>query len=277
MRRQSERVDGSSCLVGRLAGMVGSVLLLTACAAAPVDSPRGRTPDNSSDRIGMLAAHVWRLESAKDARGQSIGALSPPAGRPVELGFADGRVQITGGCNLRGGSFQVTADGYLLVDRMATTMMTCDAALMQVDATLSSFFASRLRLDVASSPSARLVLMSAANDRLEFNGRSTPEARYGAPTIVFLEVAPRAVSCNRPVAGARCLQVRDIFYDKQGLAAGKPGEWRLLYENIDGFNHTEGERNVLRVKRFARTPVPADASATVYVLDLVVESGIVPR
>jgi hypothetical protein len=143
---------------------------------------------------------------------------------------------------------------------------------------LSSFFANPLRLDVASGTIPRLLLVSAANERLEFSGRSSPEAQYGAPAIVFLEVGPREVACNHPlVAGARCLQVRDIFYDKQGLAAGKPSEWRLLCENIDGFNHTDGERNVLRVKRFARTPVPADASAVVYVLDLVVESEIVPR
>jgi heat shock protein HslJ len=262
---------------GRFARMVGSVLVLTACAVAPDDPPRGGAPDNSSDRINMLEAHDWRLESAKDGRGQSIVALSPRAGRAVELGFANGRVQIRGGCNLRGGSFQLTAAGHLLVDRMVTTMMACEQPLMQVDATLSSFFANPLRLDVVRGTSPRLLLVSAANDRLEFTGRSTPEARYGAPTIVFLEVAPREVACNHPVPGARCLQVRDVFYDKQGLPAGKPGEWRLLYQNIDGFSHTDGERNVLRVKRFARTPVPADASATVYVLDLVVESEILPR
>ncbi len=262
---------------GCFAEIVGSVLLLTACVVAPDHSPRGGTPDSSSDQIKVLAAHDWRLESAKDGRGQSIVALSPRAGRPIELGFADGRVQIRGGCNLRGGSFQVTTAGYLLVDRMVTTMMACEPTLMQVDATLSSFFANPLRLDVASGTSPRLLLVSAANDNLEFSGRITPEARYGAPAIVFLEVGPREVACNHPVAGAQCLQVRDIFYDKQGLAAGKPGEWRVLHGNIDGFSHTEGERNVVRVKRFARTPGPADTSAIVYVLDLVVESEIVPR
>ena len=46
-------------------------------------------------------------------------------------------------------------------------------------------------------------------------------------------------------------------------------------EGLDGYTHTPGVRNVLRIKRYQRTPVPADASAYLYVLDLVVESETV--
>jgi len=46
---------------------------------------------------------------------------------------------------------------------------------------------------------------------------------------------------------------------------------------VDGFTHTPGVRNVLRIKRFQRSPVPAGGSSLVYVLDLVVESETVPR
>jgi hypothetical protein len=77
--------------------------------------------------------------------------------------------------------------------------------------------------------------------------------------------------------GATCLQVRDRVFDAQGLPVGAPGEWRVVTGDIEGYVHREGERNVVRVKRFLRAPVPADASAFVYVLDLVVESEIVAR
>ncbi|MCC7348652.1 MAG: DUF4377 domain-containing protein [Variibacter sp.] len=50
-----------------------------------------------------------------------------------------------------------------------------------------------------------------------------------------------------------------------------------MYEPIEGFTHTEGERSVLRVKRFQRPKAAADASRFVYVLDLKVESEVVPR
>ena len=98
--------------------------------------------------------------------------------------------------------------------------------------------------------------------------------RHGPATIAFLEVAPSRVACSHPrLAIARCLQVRDVTFDAHGLRAGPPGEWRFLYEPIDGFEHVEGIRSVLRVKRFARPPAPAEAPATFYLVDLVVESG----
>ena len=46
---------------------------------------------------------------------------------------------------------------------------------------------------------------------------------------------------------------------------------------IDGYTHTPGVRDVRRINRNKRSPVPADASAYVYVLDLVVESETVSK
>jgi hypothetical protein len=74
-----------------------------------------------------------------------------------------------------------------------------------------------------------------------------------------------------------CLQVRERVYDKQGLMVGAPGAWRPLYENIEGYQHTPGQRNVLRVKRFRQQAAPTDASSNVYVLDLIIESEVVTR
>ena len=41
--------------------------------------------------------------------------------------------------------------------------------------------------------------------------------------------------------------------------------------------HTPGVRNVLRIDRYQRQNVPADASRYLYVLDLVVESETVSK
>jgi hypothetical protein len=75
----------------------------------------------------------------------------------------------------------------------------------------------------------------------------------------------------------RCLQVRERHFDEHGLAVGTPGEWQPLHENIEGFTHKEGERNVLRIKRYNRTPAPERprASSTLDVLDMIIESEIV--
>ena len=151
--------------------------------------------------------------------------------------------------------------------------------LMQTDAALSTLLAKPLQIEVIDGASPQLRLVSTSNETLVFAGAPTREAQFGAPTVIFLEVAPEHVACNRaPAVGARCLQVRQsLYFDEKGLPAGKPAEWRALYEDIEGFRHTEGERNVLRVKRFNRSQPLAGTVGTVYVLDLIVESGLVNR
>jgi hypothetical protein len=71
--------------------------------------------------------------------------------------------------------------------------------------------------------------------------------------------------------------VRDRRFDAQGLPIEPPGEWRTFYGGIDGYTHTPGVRNVLRIDRYPRKQVPADASRYVYVLDMVVESETVSK
>ena len=50
---------------------------------------------------------------------------------------------------------------------------------------------------------------------------------------------------------------------------------RNFYGDIEGYAHEAGIRNVLRVKRYTIKNPPADGSSLAYVLDMVVESGIV--
>jgi hypothetical protein len=113
---------------------------------------------------------------------------------------------------------------------------------------------------------------------LVLKGQATPEALYGPATRIFLEVAAQTVACTNPLnAATTCLQVRDRVFDQQGLAVLPHGAWRPLYETVEGYTHKPGVRNVLRIKRFQRSPAPAGGSSLVYVLDLVVESETVPR
>jgi hypothetical protein len=147
---------------------------------------------------------------------------------------------------------------------------------MLADAALSGLLAKPLQVELDRAPISRLRLVSASKETLTFTGRATPEALYGPPTIIFLEVAARHVECAYPPPpNTRCLQVRERRFDAQGLAVGEPGAWRTLHENIEGFTHREGESNVLRVKRFNRTPARPGAASTLYVLDLIVETRIV--
>ena len=74
----------------------------------------------------------------------------------------------------------------------------------------------------------------------------------------------------------QCLRVREIRYGDNGVKTST-GEWENFYSEIEGYKHEPGIRNVLRIQRYKRQNVPADASAYAYVLDMVVESERVGR
>jgi heat shock protein HslJ len=230
-----------------------------------------------NDLAQTLERYRWTLESATDGQNRQIDVLSQRKDHPVVLSFSGSRLNIQGPCNRIVGTYQINAARQLRVSGgPASTMMACDPGLMSADAALSDVLAKPLNVEIDDGPSPRLRLLSASNNTLTFIGQATPEALYGAGTRMFLEVSPQEVACEHPPAfNTSCLQVRDRHYDEQGLVVGTPGEWRPLYENIEGFTHKEGMRNVLRVKRFDRGSVPAGTSSTLYVLDLIVESEVV--
>ncbi len=124
----------------------------------------------------------------------------------------------------------------------------------------------------------QLHLQTASNETLVLEGQVTPEALYGPGTLIFLEVDARQLPCRNPRnAQTTCLQVREISFDEQGLRTAMSGPWQPFYDDIEGYTHTPGERNVLRVKRFDRGAAPGNAAPAIYVLDLIIETEIVPQ
>lgn len=261
-------------------------LLLPACTTAPSTQDASASTSSDADASmdapsGALAKTLgeyrWRLESATDAQGRRIDALFPAADRALTLSFADDRVGVEGGCNRMGGAYTLDAQGRLRVARMNATMMACAPPLMAADAAISERLAGPLDARIEESAPPRLRLVAASGETLLFAGEATAETRYGGPgQVMFLEIAPQRVACSHPlIPDHRCLSAREVRYGADGVEQGPRGEWRPLYEDIEGYDFTEGTRNVLRVKRFERSDVPADASSTVYVLDMMVESETV--
>jgi len=260
----------------------GRLALLEPAAAPRWPQPARHVLDRVAEtgNAGLqrtLESHRWTLASATDAQGRRLDALLPGAGQPIAFSFAEGRLNIEGGCNRIFGGYQIDGDKRLVVGRMASTMMACEPAAMKVDATLSELLAAPAKIELVPAAEPVLRLVAAADATLSFQGRMTPEARYGPPTRMFLEVAAQTVACVNPISGAStCLQVRERRYDAQGLVVGTPGEWQPFHDPIEGYTHQPGVRNVLRLKRFDRG-ASAGASPFVFVLDLVVESEVVSR
>ena len=249
-------------------------------APAPTAAPIATTaPAPAAIEVASgLSAYRWQLRTATDARGQSLAALFPSAERPLVLGFADGRVNVEGACNRMGASYQLLEGGKIQVGQAMSTMMACPPPLDRVDAAVAAVLAGTLQVAIegtAEAPTLRLV--AADGSILQLAGAPTPETRFGGPgTIAFLEVAAQSGPCEDPPASERrCLMVRERHFDADGLATGTPGEFRPLPSGIEGYMPTEGQRQVLRVKRFQREAAAGGEPEVHFVLALVIETEIV--
>jgi heat shock protein HslJ len=252
---------------------VGAMAIARAGDAAAQTSPPRRTADPAVVRA--LQDHHWTLQSASDAAGRSIEALLP-ADHPIVMSFIDARLSIRGACNQMNGSWRLSPQTQLMIGRLAATMKACEPALMAADSALSAALEQPLGVELTRGATPSLRLSTTDQRTLTFEGQRTLRSLYGAPRRLFLEVAAQPVECRLP-SGAigSCIQVREVRFDDKGLRQGPPGPWRPLTERIDGYTHTPGVRNVLRVDRYERQPAPAGRPSVAYVLDLVVESETV--
>ena len=235
------------------------------------------TPAAAAPEAASLSTHYWQLADAKAADGTRIDALFVQADKPVQLEFVEGRLAISNTCNRQNAGFSVEGDK-LTVSPAASTLMACpDPKLMALDQEVSKRLEGTSTAALQSGDTAQLTLTNAAGDVLTFKGVPTPATRFGGPgERVFFEVAPQTQPCNHPlIPDKQCVQVREIKFDEQGLRAGEPGEWQPLFQDIEGFTHTPGTRNVVRVNRYTVANPPADGSSVAYVLDMVVESETV--
>jgi heat shock protein HslJ len=258
-------------------------LVLAACMAAPESDTQAAVPTPAGDDLPTsthtITRYHWQLHDAVDAGNQRLDALFGKTDKPpLQLDFTTDQLSVHNACNAIGGSYKIV-DGHLVIGSLRQTMMACtDATLMQRETTIKAVLRERPSLIVSTPGGTPLLTLAAASGQtLTFAGQPTAETRYGGPgESVFLEVAPQTVPCRHPLMPDKtCLQVRERHYDANGLRAGEPGPWQPLQQDIEGYVHQPGVRNVLRVKRYPLKRPPADAPSSAYVLDLVVESETV--
>ena len=266
-------------------------LVLVACSQSPRSStnaapPAAATaqatppPATASTDTTLLGKYHWQLIDATDSRGKRIDMLFVRADKPLQLDFMHNRVSVGNSCNSLSGNYSVDG-GRLKFGPMAQTMMACpDKSLADLDGAISQRLQGNPKLSIQNTGEAPFLrLIADSGDTLVFRGLPTAETRYsGEGEVIFLEVASQTRPCSHPlIPNMQCLQVRELKYDKNGLAVGAPGDWQPLYQNIEGYTHEASIRNVLRVKRFNVKNPPAGAPSIAYVLDIVVESEVVKQ
>lgn len=244
---------------------------VVACAVntSPTSATTPSESKNQETNQSSLSTYHWLLQPDFD-----------PKRDPIQLTFQNQRLTIKGLCNNVGAAYTVDGSSMSINQAVSTMRMCDDPALMDYEQKVSRRLEDVTSWQIATkaaSQTPELKLSFRDGTQWLLQGKVTDEAKYGSVgETVFLEVQPQLAPCPHPLmANKQCLKVRTISYDAAGIKQSA-GPWQLLYNDIEGYTHEAGTRSIVRVKRYLRTDAPADGSAHVYVLDMVVESESSP-
>lgn len=259
--------------------LIASVTL-AACGTTGAGGVSKPGPSGPAGDAASLTAYHWKLQQAFTPAGteDQTWFISSTQGA-IELDFVEQRAVVKNLCNVLSAGYSV--DGQRLnIQKPVSTLRACnDSQLMQLEQKVASILPTskqwNVQLGASSAEPPRLTVQFIDGTRWQLQGSPTAQTQYGsAPERIFLEVAPQRKACSHGVMkDAQCLQVREIRYGDNGVKT-YTGQWENFYSEIDGYKHEAGVSNILRINRFKRQNVPADASSYAYVLDMVVSTSI---
>ncbi|MGO3892200.1 MAG: DUF4377 domain-containing protein [Paenalcaligenes sp.] len=254
------------------AGFV-AIMGLAACSSAPSANTTSAQQSSMSTET-TLQAYNWALDTVTPKGQKPKTAPAGLEGKPLVLSFSDNQVSVDGLCNIMNGGYTVNGS-HISVSNPASTMKMCsDEKVMRFEHEVGQFLPTVSQWDVNTNDATPILTLTFTDGtKWRMQGEATPETLYGgAPERIFLEVAPQREACSHGmIPNYQCLKVREITYDNNGLKT-KTGDWEFYYGDIEGYEHQPGIRNVLRINRYTRQDIPADASKYVDILDMVVES-----
>lgn len=259
---------------------IASIALMgLAACAAPNNSSSPANSEHHMDKETALQAYHWRLFATAGKDGQPAPAIAGAGGEQVTLNFTDKMMSIDNLCNVLGSGYTLKGSSISFTSPVSTMKMCADPELMRNEQAVGKLLPtattwSMSKADSApNNPAPVLTLSFKDGTQWRLKGEPTATTRYGSePTRVFLEVAAQREACSHPLMpNYQCLKVREIQYNDSGVKTHL-GEWMYYYGDIEGYTHTPGVRNVLRINRYELKNVPADASSKADVLDMVVES-----
>lgn len=226
----------------------------------------GSTPTTNS-----LQSYDWQLNNinSTDPITWNGSYLQTQNGK-VTLNFNQNHITYNVGCNQLSNQYSLSKNTMQPIGTGISTLMGC-GELQAREQWLAKQMQSPSELQIMETQvDAVLSQTTADGSWLQWVGKLKPEVKYGKGETVFLEVKPKWQYCDN-VTDRKCLEVRDINYDTQGLKTAL-GQWHLLDAPIMGYRHDESAQRVLRLTRYRTPPTDTKGYGKLYQLDSVIET-----
>ena len=226
----------------------------------------GSTPTTNS-----LQSYDWQLNNinSTDPITWNGSYLQKQNGK-VTLNFNQNHITYNVGCNQLSNQYSLSKNTMQPIGTGISTLMGC-GELQAREQWLAKQMQSPSELQIMETQVAAVLSQTTADGSwLQWVGKLKPEVKYGKGETVFLEVKPKWQYCDN-VTDRKCLEVRDINYDTQGLKTAV-GQWYLLDAPIMGYRHDESAQRVLRLTRYRTPPTDTKGYGNLYQLDSVIET-----
>ena len=115
---------------------IAAAALLAACSSASAPGAPG-SPSDPGTPATILDGHAY-LSTGLDSPNPLLDVVPLVPGTRIRLAFADGTININGGCNTMGGAYRIDGDR-IVTDQMSMTEMACDQPRMQQDDWLATY------------------------------------------------------------------------------------------------------------------------------------------
>ena len=256
------------------------MLALTGCQTVNTNpsAPSERVPYvqlpifiGSIPTTNSLQSYDWQLNNinSTDPITWNGSYLQTQNGK-VTLNFNQNHITYNVGCNQLSNQYSLSKNTMQPIGTGISTLMGC-GELQAREQWLAKQMQSPSELQIMETQvDAVLWQTTADGSSLQWVGKLKPEVKYGKGETVFLEVKPKWQYCDN-VTDRKCLEVRDINYDTQGLKTAV-GQWHLLDAPIINYRHDESAQRVLRLTRYRTPPTDTKGYGNLYKLDSVIET-----
>lgn len=242
--------------------------MVTACSNPPNAHDSAPSVVASSNKGQALEAMKWQLAGIQ-ATGQPLSTVFKSGGKVsrIQLSFKDGRIAVTGGCNIHSASYKLSAGKQIRFGPFMSTKRACisrtkGASLMDTDREISAYLSRVSQYEIKGDS---LRLSTSINEVLILKGSPTSETQYGSKGVrKFIEL-------NNTAQGV--ITWREAKYNDKWIRINKNAPWLSNFPGIKDFTPLKNRNYIVRLHEY----VNPKNKQVVWVKDMVTTQGILSR